>query len=382
MRVLFLTRYSVNGASSRCRCFQYFPWLERSGIRCTVRPLYSEKYLTMKYSGRHRIWRLIGAAWSILKRLAGALSFGRYDAIVLEKELFPYFPYAIEALILHFSPKLLIDYDDAMWVPYRNIPILRKKIGRLMARANAISAGSEGILSEAARYNPHVFKLPTTVDTSAYPTRNHINASTLDHGPTPLLVVWVGTPITSMFLDECLPALERAAQELPMRLVCIGGQLARKPDKLDVTFVPWNPDTVAAELAKCDVGIMPLPDSEYTRGKCAYKLIQYMAAGLPTIASEVGENPKAIMHGITGYICSKPQEWVDALKTLFASPSLRASMGKAGRQRAEALYDIRPNASRLLSIIRDLGDGYTQRESPPCSDLNQTSPKHSPNDQI
>jgi glycosyltransferase involved in cell wall biosynthesis len=169
-------------------------------------------------------------------------------------------------------------------------------------------------------------------------------------------VGWIGTPLTAGYLDAIAPALHEIASARPLRLCAVGAAPFRL-DGVEVATPAWSEEGEAGLIAAFDVGVMPLPDSPWERGKCGYKLIQYMASGKPVVASPVGVNTTLVREGENGFLATDPASWARALTVLRDDPALSASMGAAGRRLVAASYDLRSQLPRLAAIIRSASAG-------------------------
>ena len=348
MKLLVLPRYDRRGASSRQRLLQFVPELSRRGWQVTVQPLHRPGYLDALYAGRPRSLRGLVADYG--RRFATLLGAGRYDLIWAEKELLPWLPWGLERRLLP-RPPLVVDYDDAVFHRYdrhRRAAVrglLGGKIDAVMRHAALVIAGNDYIAERAhAAGAGRVAILPTVIDPARYPA-----AGLGAPGARPFTIGWIGTPTTVGYLRLVGPALAALAAESPVRLVTIGAAI-------DLPGVPgearpWSEATEAAELARCHVGIMPLPDAPWERGKCGYKLIQYMACSLPVVASPVGANRSIVEPGVTGWLAGDAATWLDALTHLRDDPAARIRMGAAGRARALSFYSRAAVLPRLVELL-------------------------------
>lgn len=348
MRVLLLSRYTRQGASSRVRSYQFLPYLRDAGVEVTASPLLDEAYLGRLYTGRRRDHAAVAGA---LARRAALLRRARdYDLLWIEKELFPWLPHWGEALLARAGVPYVVDYDDAVFHYYdedRRAAVRRllgDKIDRVMRGAAAVVCGNDYIAERARRAGARrVEILPTVVDTERYPVLPRPAGA-------PFTVGWMGTPVTAALLGDVAGVLAEAARA-GARVVLVGAG-AVVPPGVPAEVRPWSEADEAAQIREFDVGIMPLPDTPVARGKCGYKLIQYMAAGRPVVASPIGANRAIVEHGVTGFLARDEGEWRRALCVLRADPALAARMGEAGRRRVEAAYSLRVAAPRLLAILR------------------------------
>jgi len=351
VRVLFLTRYGERAASSRQRCYQFLPLLAEAAIQAEVSPLLSDDYVVSLNAGRSP--RLTRIATAYLRRLGVLLRIrGRYDLVWIEKEALPWLPAWPElALFKLAGVPVVLDYDDAVFHAYdqhRN-PLVRlmlgRKIAKLMAAARRVISGNPYIGEWARKHGARdVVELPTVVDVDRY------HGTPRQHDGRPFTIGWIGSSLTSAYLEPLRPMLAELAQRLPLRIL-LSGANPQALDGLPVDRRAWSLEREAEDLALCDVGIMPLPDEPWERGKCGYKLIQYMASALPVIASPVGVNRNIVLPGVTGFLAEEPAAWSAALERLAHDPELRDRMGLAGRHRAEQHYSLAVAAERLCEFL-------------------------------
>ena len=357
MRVLFLTRYASNGASSRYRSFQYFPLLEQAGIECQVKPLFDELYLIHLYQfGRAHVGDIFRA---FLRRLAVLLTVRSYELVVIEYELIPYFPAILERWLCWLGVSYLVDYDDAIFHRYdahRNKLVrifLGQKIAGVIRGASVVTAGNYYVANYARRSGAsRVEIIPTVIDLQRYPL-----LPTKSSAGMPFVIGWIGSPTTAKYLQDIAPALAEVCAGGRGVVRLIGSGKVNLPD-VPVEVVPWDESTELAELQKFDIGIMPLLDEPWERGKCGFKLIQYMACGLPVVASPVGENCQIVEHGVNGFLAGTPEQWEQALLTLLTDTNLRHRFGQTGRLKVEKHYCIQvtgPKVSALLAASVSMG---------------------------
>jgi glycosyltransferase involved in cell wall biosynthesis len=346
--LLLLTRYGPCGASSRLRAYQYLPYLRSRGLDITTLPLFGDYYQEDLYAGRPRRWGRIAAAYLMrLLRLAVARTF---DLFWIEYELFPWLPALPERLLARNGTPYVVDYDDAIYHRYdlhRNAfvrRVLGGKIDAIMRGARAVIVGNAYLGERAhAAGARRVEQLPTAVDLARYPASPHPVRNGLTVG-------WIGSPSTAGYLSLIKPPLADIARQGTTRVVVVGARQVDL-DGIPVEVKPWSEATEVEELQSFDVGIMPLPDAPWERGKCGYKLIQYMACGLPVVASPVGVNRTIVEPGVNGFLAGNDDEWRSALTTLGSSADLRHKLGRAGRAKVEAAFSTRVTAPRLAAIL-------------------------------
>jgi len=348
MEILLLSRYENLGASSRYRFYQYLPYLRKKKIEITVAPLFDNNYIKDLYAGRKKNFVKILKAY--IKRIINLYHAKNFDLIWLEKEALPWLPAWIEYKLGISKIPYIVDYDDAIFHRYdlhyfKLIRwILGQKIDRIMQYATLVLVGNEYLLERAKKAGAkRIELLPTVIDLKKYPTALFSNNEIFTIG-------WIGSPVTSHYLKLVVPALEEFCRKNTVRVVLIG---AKKEALINITveYIPWSEEKEIKEIQKFDVGIMPLPDNAWERGKCGFKLIQYMACGLPVIGSPVGVNKRIIKHGINGYQAKNIDEWIWSLQKLKGDRKLCQKMGKAGREIVEKEYCLQVTAPRLRDII-------------------------------
>src|SRR5579863_4562797 len=310
LSVLGLSRYSRLGASSRQRFLLYRNPLEKAGIDVEITPFFDDIYLRARYAGAP-VWR--AAARAYMRRVHALLSAGGYDLLWIEKEILPYLPAVLERLLYSGVP-YVIDIDDAWFYTYRNHRsawvrhILGRKFERLVRRSALTLVGNE-YLGEWARANGarNVQLMPTIVDLPQYPVR-----------PTregPFTIGWIGTPMTVRYLEHIAAPLRRICDGKTAQLCIIGDTTFRLPGVASICE-PWGEATEAEMIARCHIGIMPLPDDPWVQGKCGYKIIQFAAAGRAVVATPTEANRAILGNGVAGLLAASEDEWVNALTRL------------------------------------------------------------------
>ena len=349
LRILVLTKYGRLGASSRLRLLQYVPILSGSNIAVESYALLSDEVLKSRYaSGRFDLGDLIKAYLGRVKLL---LHREKFDLIWIEKEALPFWPVSIELMLLSGVPYVL-DYDDAIFHNYdmHSKWIVRKLLGsrldRMMEKAALITAGNRYLAKRALDADAQwVESVPTVIDLDRYPVGRLNQAFDVPR------IVWIGSPSTARYLYLLCEALRRLALKTPFVLRIVGAQGVEIPG-IELEYITWTESTEVDSISSCSVGIMPLEDSPWEKGKCGYKLIQYMACSLPVVASAIGANVEIVENGKTGYLASSDDEWVTALRTLLESPQLRREMGEAGRARVEEKYCLQKTGPRMVELLR------------------------------
>jgi glycosyltransferase involved in cell wall biosynthesis len=219
---------------------------------------------------------------------------------------------------------------------------------------DVVAAGNE-VLAGAARPAAHeIMVLPTSIDTAVY-----LATTALPEAPP--TIAWIGSPENLIYLEMIRPALARLAARHPtLKLRVISSHFPDWPE-IHIERIPWNAQTEAQALAGAHLGVMPLTDDEWSRGKCAFKLLQYMAASLPCVASPVGANTEAVQDGVTGFHARSTEDWERALERLIVSPELRAAFGASGRAHVERRYALRAYQGNYVALLTRLVDAGNRR---------------------
>lgn len=331
------------------RFYQYLPALEAAGLEVTVLPLMSDAYVAQLQRGQRtasEVWHAYARRTAALQRSVGA------DVLWIEKDALPWVPGIVELALLRTRTPLVLDYDDAVFHQYDQHRwgavkwLLGRKHASLMQRAALVMTGNQYIADYARAAGARsVEVVPTVVDLERYhlPTSDSVDSAR----PT---IGWIGQRATASFLRPLSPVFKEMADKGLARFAAIGIDAAALA--LPMTPVPWSEDTEVDSIRRLDIGIMPLEDGPFERGKCGYKLIQYMACGLPVVASPVGVNRQIVDHGVNGFLASNLQEWDEALRMLAADRDLRQRMGIAGRQKVERQFSLQVTGARVAELLR------------------------------
>lgn len=353
--VRLLSKYARLGASSRLRMLQYLPILDQLGIEIDPHPLFPDAYVKELYevgpnaararAGRHYVNR-IRELW----RVDGN------DLDWVEGELLPYLPRWFEKAVTRSSRPFVVEYDDALFHRYdlsSNFAvrsILSSKIDVVMRDAACVIAGNRYLAERARRAGAvRVELVPTVVDATRYAPITHC-----EHRQ--LVIGWIGSPATQHYLLALHGVFKEVCRRYDARLMLVGARsdIAGHLHDIPLECVSWTESSEAALLSQMDVGIMPLQDGPWERGKCGYKLVQYMASGLPVLASPVGVNTDLVRSGINGFLPVDLKDWADMLSLLLNSVEIRQRLGAAGRARVEAELCTQVQAPRLAEIMREV----------------------------
>lgn len=279
------------------------------------------------------------------------------DLVLVHREAMPGPSAAVEWWLkrVHGLP-LALDFDDALWLRPagvgRLVHALRigGKFDHLLGLADMAIAGNAHLGVHARAHAGTVEVIPTVVDTERRFAALHL------HRPGPLVIGWTGSRSTVGYLAALAPVLARVAAMRPVRLVVIADHFPDLGPGIEVERVPWSEETEVAALIGCDIGLMPLPDDPWTRGKCGFKIVQYMALGIVALASPVGANAAIVTDGVDGFLCATPEDWVARAILLADRPEMRAEMGRRARATAERRFSVAAQAPRLAAALRHAAD--------------------------
>lgn len=352
MKVLYFGKSSIIGPTSRYRIFQFLPYLEAESIRCTVCPLFGKTYwdiLEMRSSVFRLLAKVLYVPIRFARRVWDLATIGDPDLVVVEGQLFPYLPSFAEWLLLKCGYTVIIEIDDAIYLTWGH----RQKIPALLGMASAVITGNEVLATFARQYSKRVSVIPTVVDTTRFTPSNLEWPLALRLERKRLTVVWTGLAYNLEYLSLVAPVLRELQEEglITFKVVC------SRPANLaglECDFKRWELDREVETLQDCDIGIMPLPSSEWTAGKCGLKLLQYMAVGMAAVASPVGVNREIISDGKTGFLASSESDWREKLRRLCEDSALRSRMGHAARNRVEERYSLCQWGSRLARLYKEL----------------------------
>lgn len=340
-RVLAFTVKPEDSADTRYRILQFQPAAARAGVEILDRSLMGPTYFTWQLHNEQTLLRVLLYPFLLLRRLLQILLLApRVDAVWVSREMNPLGPPIFETLLARRAKRLVFDIDDALHLPDEkgSRPLSRllrdhDKFGRVASLYETVVCGNKELALYYQAYVPRVQVIPTVIDPERYATVE----------TTPTLVPrigWIGTPLNRQHVEILKPVFEHLALERQFELVFVGLNEELNWQVPHVRYMQWKLQDELQFFAHFDIGVMPLRDTPFARGKCAFKLIQYMACGLPVVASAVGANCEVVQNGVNGYLAENDLEWSVALRSLIDDPALRTRMGKEGQRLVQQVYSV------------------------------------------
>jgi glycosyltransferase involved in cell wall biosynthesis len=323
-------------------------------------PFYQKKDWKVLYSQGRVIQKGLILLIGFIKRIRALFNLGKFDFIFIHREVTPVGPPVFEWIISKvFKKKIIYDFDDAIWLTDRTEESWllrtirwRRKVQTICTWSYKVSCGNEFLCSFARQFNNHVVYNPTTIDTEKLhnPSLYQKRIENLQDYEK-IVIGWTGSHTTLKYLQSLESVLQRVENQFPQIEVWV---IADQPPALklkSLRFKPWSIETEISDLSRVDIGIMPLPDDEWAKGKCGFKALQYMALGIPTIASSVGVNTTIILHGADGFLASKDEDWENFFIRLIENKMIRGQIGLHARKKILNSYSVTSNSSTFLSLF-------------------------------
>ena len=347
----FFPKYTNKGASSRYRIYQYQDYFRH--YNCVINPFFDENYIpALSY---RNIKGLLYLSKLYLKQLKKMCLLKPSDVVFVQYEFTPFLPFNTLFFKL-FKIKYIVDFDDAAFHGYDQHKsrvvrgLFKSKIATVIKHATHVVTGSPYLTSYALKYNKNVTEIPTSIDFSKYKIRE------LELNNDKIVIGWIGSKTTSKNLLELIPTFNKLQEEgvnFELRFIGFNTALVKEFDKLPLTIVNWTNDTEVEEIQKFTVGIMPLEENPFNKGKCAFKLIQYMACAIPTISTPFESNIK-VDRGNGNLFAANNDEWFLAIKKIKANAEVFRGIGLNNRNVIEKHYSIQANYSSYINIFKTI----------------------------
>jgi glycosyltransferase involved in cell wall biosynthesis len=355
--VIFYTPYPEESAVTRYRILQFFPYLSSRNIQCTYSSMMCKSLYKIK--NKNGFWNIIKPlllTWCLLSRLFELICVAKYDVVILHREFFPFFTPFFEKLLHRFNRATIFDFDDAIYCRptynknWRDTLRNPENVSEICRICRYIIVGNEYLRQYAIQFNNHVVVIPTVFDFNG-------TAEVFERKENKIIVIgWIGSWHTVNSLNSISIALQKLSKEHQFILRIIGEKniynIEIEGVSIEYELGIWNPAAIASSINGFDIGIMPLIDSEWERGKCGFKLIQYMSLGVPAVASPIGVNKNILRDGVNGFLADNEDEWVIKLSMLLKSRELRQRIGAAGKMTAQEEYTAKKWAVKMENIIR------------------------------
>ncbi|MDZ7372103.1 MAG: glycosyltransferase family 4 protein [candidate division KSB1 bacterium] len=336
--VLFLPQTTPVGASSRARIYAYLPEFEKNGYSFSVHPAASAALDSVFLRRPNLLQKIRWFLAQIFGRLGQIPKLRRYDCVYLHRETLPYFFPFTELLLRRFAKRLIFDFDDAVFYYPKRASRLKQMLmdrnsaNRIIAVADRVIVSTPYLAEHAQRFNKQVICIPTGVRFADYK-----DVKPQKGGRT--VIGWIGSASTQHYIAHIAEPLKRLAQRHDFVFRVVGAHRLNLPE-ISVEILPWSLEKEVQDIASFTIGVMPLPDDPWTRGKAGYKLIQYMAAGVPAVGSRVGANCDIIEDGVNGFLASTNAEWYEKLERLIVDADLRERFSERGRQTIREKFSI------------------------------------------
>jgi glycosyltransferase involved in cell wall biosynthesis len=355
--ILFVCPYPFNEApSQRFRFEQYLKILEDKNFSYNLAPFLSFKAWNILYKKGHQFQKAWHITLSFLQRIILLFKLSGYDYIFIHREATPLGPPFFEwgcKFIWH--KKIIYDFDDAIWLEdpnekgkIRQFFKWKRKVQSICKWSYKISCGNSYLADYASQFNHSVFVNPTTIDSENLHNPQHYKNKNLKNDK--IIIGWTGTHSTLHYLYDLTSVLQNLEKRIDFQFLVI----ANTPPDINLKslkFINWNKETEIEDLNQIDIGIMPLTDDIWSKGKCGFKALQYMALAKPVVASPVGVNTAIIDEGETGFLVNSVNEWENKLFELISSYDLRKQMGEKGLQKLQKYYTVSSNEHNFLSLF-------------------------------
>ena len=352
-KILFICAHRIDRSpSQRFRFEQYLDVLEQNGFYAKISYLISDRVDKAFYSNSNYTIKFLVLVKSTIIRIHDLFRARHFDYIFIQREAFMLGTSFFEKLFSLYPAKLIFDFDDSIWLPdvdggNKNLTWLKKpaKTKQIIRYADLIVAGNRYLADYAVNFNKNVVEVPTTIDTDLYFPKPKKNNGIVCIG-------WSGSFSTIKHFELVLPVLIQLKslynQKVNFKLI---GDSDYCHDLIEIDSQNWKFDTEVSDLQKIDIGLMPLPDDQWSEGKCGLKGLQYMALEIPTIMSPVGVNTEIIQEGVNGFLASTEEEWFDKISRLIESPELRKELGQRGRQTVIDRYSKQSQEQNFLNLF-------------------------------
>ncbi|MCK9612614.1 MAG: glycosyltransferase family 4 protein [Bacteroidales bacterium] len=355
-RVLFIVAHRPNRSpGQRFRFEQYLGYLSQKGFTCEISFLLSEKDDKFFYRNGNYLRKFFILIKSILIRFKDLRRIKDFDIVFIYREAVMYGSTFFERQFKRKGAQIILDFDDSIWLmdvseANKDLKWLKRpsKTSELIQISNMVFVGNNYLADYTRQFNHNVRIIPTTLDTNNIPLKEYIPSEKICIG-------WTGSRTTIKHFELAVPILKKIKEKynnkIKFKLI---SDAPGNIDNLLLEFCKWNKDTEIGDLQEFDIGIMPLPDDEWSRGKCGFKGLQYMALGIPAVLSPVGVNTEIVQDGVNGFLAANDEEWIEKLSLLIESPDLRKKIGLNGRKTIVEKYSFNAWKEKYISYFEEL----------------------------
>lgn len=360
LKILVITQFGMVGGASRVQVLQFVPYLRETGFVCVVRHMYPDVFwfTEMKSRKMNTIAKAASfvffLALGMLKKIWYALTCWRYDVVIIQKETFPE---SLYWLITVGNPRVIYELEDTLFEvnPFLKTGSVKRILleyqamlcKNMMKRAAWVIAENEYIGGEASKHNAHVLFITAPIDVKAYFPRSEQKTT-----GEKIVIGWIGSGSTTYLLEMLKPMFAKlGAKEKTVVLKTVGTRADFSVGGIEHIKKEWRLEDELSDLQSFDIGLMPLDDSPFNRGRLGYKMIQYMAVGIPVVADDIGLNRTVITNGENGFLVSGKDDWVEKLSMLIHDHELRRMLGARGRAIAEERFAIEKQAKVWVDVV-------------------------------
>jgi len=352
MKVIAFTKYSYEGPSSRYRFYNYQKCFKKENINIEILPLFEKEY----FKSNHKISKLFIVTKSYIKRFIQLIKIKKTDLVLIEYELFPYFPAFFERLLKKRGIKYIVDYDDAIFHKYDlsiNVLVrkmLSNKIPKVMKNASKVICCNNYLKDFALQYNKNIEILHTVVLLDKYiqKQKNFIKKNEGD-----FIIGWIGSKSTSIYIMDILTDLEKLLSKYSyIKLHLVGFNRALLKESKQIRIIEWSEESEIDEILRFDVGIMPLRNESWSKGKCGFKLIQYMSCKKPVVASPVGINSDIVENGKNGFLVE--DNWFEILEKMYLNKETIYKMGEKSFEKVLKDFNYNIHCDKYIKLIKEI----------------------------
>jgi glycosyltransferase involved in cell wall biosynthesis len=364
IKVLALMPYPPDTTpSQRFRIEQWLPYLEEQGIVVEIMPFADESMLRLLHKPGRRVAKAMANVRRFVERFSDVIAARRYDVVLIHRAVCISGPAILERFIAALGRPIIYDFDDAIFVLHttdvnRRFAWLKfpGKTASICRISSHVVVGNSWLADYARQYNSRVSVIPTSIDTGHYQPAKRPRSNGR------VIVGWTGSSTSQTYLEVFAPVLKELIARRDVEIRVISNREPSLPG-IPHQWRSWSPETEVEELSQFDIGIMPMPDEEWARGKCALKALQYMAGGTPTICSAIGANCEVIQSGENGLLATTSDEWLSQLEKLIDDAGLRSRLGIAGRKTVEERYSMHRSADLFAQVVRSVVSDQPARTS-------------------